>query len=358
MSVQSAMCGKADGKLPSPRHTCRPIAGFTLVELLVVIAIIGILVALLLPAIQAVREAARRAQCTNNLRQVGLANLNYENSHKSLPPGSGWGRTDPKEFRGTWVVPILPYLEEEAVASRYDSTKYPSDLVNATLAATLIIQTLICPSDELSSTPILTGRRSGQTNPPTCQGLWYTGSMGPTIPDYCSPSFGSIGPTYKLFCIGCGFGTLNYDPAKGDTPRGPCSLAQPNPTTNLNTCAGMICRRHIGTKFKSVTDGLSNTFMIGETLPGHWIWNCIFCDNFPVSSTHIPLNTMEQRPDATHPAGDVDYWLTSGFKSMHPGGASFVMADGSVQFIQESIDYVVYNVLGGRADGETASGAF
>jgi prepilin-type processing-associated H-X9-DG protein len=118
----------------------------------------------------------------------------------------------------------------------------------------------------------------------------------------------------------------------------------------------MFCRRHIGVPLKAATDGLSSTFLAGETLPGHYIWNCIFCDNFPVSSTHIPLNTMEQCP-STLCAADTNYWRTSGFKSMHPGGANFVLSDGSVQFINETIDYYTYNMLGNREDGEVPNGS-
>ena len=89
---------------------------FTLVELLVVIAIIGILVALLLPAVQAAREAARRTSCTNNIRQLGLALVNYHDAHKTLPFGSGYlnART------GTWVSAILPYMEEQSLYDRFD----------------------------------------------------------------------------------------------------------------------------------------------------------------------------------------------------------------------------------------------
>jgi prepilin-type N-terminal cleavage/methylation domain-containing protein/prepilin-type processing-associated H-X9-DG protein len=330
--------------------------GFTLVELLVVIAIIGILVALLLPAIQAAREAARRAQCTNNLKQVGLALLNYEDAKKEIPFGSTWNRPATENPKGNWVVGALPYLEEQSLADQYDTTKYSNEAPNLALAQSTVISTLICPTDEIAQNPILADRRqgAGSHNPTPSQGLWYTGSMGPTIPDNCE-FIALSDPEYvrkvKIACLGSGFGTL--DPP-GDTPRNPRSPAhRPGDTDN---CAGMICRRHLGIQLKTVTDGLTHTFLVGETLPGHWTWNCAFCDNFPVSSTHIPLNTMDFRPrPPLFPAPDTHYWLISGFKSMHTGGANFVMCDGSVQFIEESIDYLTYNMLGSRQNDDTGN---
>src|SRR5881275_105042 len=97
--------------------------GFTLIELLLVIAIIGTLVALLLPAIQAARESARRSSCVNNLKQIGLAFCNYESSHKVFPPGAVWGRWDPKNqerLQGTFLMYILPYIEESAIYNQFD----------------------------------------------------------------------------------------------------------------------------------------------------------------------------------------------------------------------------------------------
>lgn len=317
---------------------------FTLVELLVVIAIIGVLVALLLPAVQAAREAARRMQCTNNLKQIGLACHNYEAANKALPPGSGYGRTDPIP---TWVVRLFPYFEQQGVAAQYRVKEFADSPANAALASTNVISILVCPSDQLASQPILQNRRqgTGSHNPITAQGLWYTGSMGPTIPDKCE-YFKTDIKVLQYSCLGCGLGTLSSS-ASGDIARTPCGPL--HTAGNTDTCAGIFCRRHTPTPFKTISDGLANTIMAGETLPNHWVWNCVYCDNFPVSTTHIPINTMESRPD------DTDYWLTSGFKSEHTDGINVLMGDGSVHFLSSGIDYVTYNMLGSRAAGDLPS---
>jgi prepilin-type processing-associated H-X9-DG protein len=129
---------------------------------------------------------------------------------------------------------------------------------------------------------------------------------------------------------------------------------------NKKNCSGLICRRHIGITLKSVTDGVSNTFLAGETLPGHWHRNCVFCDNYPVSSTNIPINTMHSFPGTTFSPATLpsdEYWKTSGFKSMHPGGAQMLMGDGSAHFVQDSIDWYAWNALGSafNLDGEKSA---
>jgi prepilin-type processing-associated H-X9-DG protein len=109
-----------------------------------------------------------------------------------------------------------------------------------------------------------------------------------------------------------------------------------------------------GRKFRQVTDGLSKTYMAGETLPAHWVNNCVYCGNFPLSTTNIPVNTMETD---YNPNGNLDrrFWVTSGFKSLHPGGANMLMGDASVHFVSDEIDYYVWNETGTNGGGESRS---
>jgi prepilin-type N-terminal cleavage/methylation domain-containing protein len=333
-----------------PHHVRR--RAFTLVELLVVIAIIGVLVALLLPAIQAARESSRRMKCGANLKQVATAVHNYLSAKKEFPAGSSYQRA---ETTPTWVVALFPYFEQQGVSAQYDFKKYANQAPNVTLAATAVIPILICPSDPNANEPILEFRRQGggSRNPPIAHGLWYPGSMGPTIPDSCT--FFPTPDKLRYSCLGCAFGTIT--PATGTTPeqaRTPCGPIHQGGVNNTDTCAGIFCRRHIPTEERSVTDGMSNTFMAGETLPRHYVWNCVYCDNFPVASTHIPLNTMVGRDDGYAPeaTANLDYPKSSGFKSEHPSGVNMVMADTSVHFISDSADYVTINMLGSKSQDD------
>jgi len=330
---------------------------FTLVELLVVIAIIGILVGLLLPAVQSARESARRTQCLNNLRQIGLACLNYEQAQGTLPIGSYY-RVDDRPPGGNYITEIMPYMELGTIVDSIDRTTFitnggRTDTPNEQLIAELVIDGLICPSDEKASEPIVDDVEFSGRNPRQASMLWYTGSMGTTIPDFLSLLAGVTPPPEpggapgrsmaEQLAVGCNFGTeggLSCAPCR---TRGQC--------VDDALCGGLICRSIEGVALRKVTDGLSKTFLAGETIPSHIIFNSVFSENFVVSSTLTPINLFEsdnrdRRVPRTYP-------LTSGYKSYHPGGAHLLFGDGSARLIQETIDYALYNAMGSRAGRET-----
>jgi len=341
----------------SPAAARRARCGFTLVELLVVIAIIGILIALLLPAVQAAREAARRGQCANNLKQVGLALHNYHTVHGMLPFGSGYPIDTQRA--GTWAAFILPQIERQNHFDQFDFTRGMRDPVNEP-AVTTPVPTYLCPSDPQSTDPVLEGRGdcgqnpygTAQTNPFASAMLSYPGCMGPTDVDgcpFCPPNMqrpSRVGDPTNWCCQGCNLGSWGHV--------GRCR--QPDGSTQPHgSFAGVIARYPKGIKFLQILDGQTNTFMVGETLPAHYIWNGAFCPNFPVSSTNIPINTMVT-DNGVHGGHGPNFWAsTSGFKSLHPGGAQFAMADASVHFVMETIDFQLYNELGTRAGNEPVS---
>jgi type II secretory pathway pseudopilin PulG len=309
-----------------------------LVELLVVITIIGILVSLLLPAVQSARESARRVQCSNNLKQISLALINYHSSFGMLPYGSGSCCNDanPQAWGGTWPTMLLAQLDQTGLYSSLDFKKHMQDQ-NPALVTT-VISTYVCPSDSDASTAVLNDR-FGRDNPPSALGLWYTGSMGPTAPDVCPfcPN-GNADPS-NYCCQGNNFGT---EPTAAVAAPGGGATSYP-----WGNGVGMFMRYHNAIRFESVTDGLSNTLMVGETLPRDCIFISAFAVNFNISPTTIPINTMENDGGQ-----GTNWWRTSGFKSQHPGGAGFALGDGSIHFIGQSIDFQLYNNLGTRAGGE------
>jgi prepilin-type N-terminal cleavage/methylation domain-containing protein len=362
----SSFCHSSFVIYPRPPRLGGPTAhGFTLVELLVVIAIIGILVALLLPAIQAAREAARRSQCVNNLRQIGIAMQNYHGAQGQLPPATTYGGAADAVSGYPWTVLIFPYMEEQSLRDQIDdihemhvgrANGNQRPFWNSSTFASLLdpilnshlVQAFICPSDERAGEPFFDKRGNapggytpGPWNPSRVQGLWYPVSIGPTNPDGCEfcPSQGRGAGAWC--CLGCSWGTQ---------PAGAYSFCT-DTAAKRGEASGMFVRYPVGYEFRQVTDGVSKTVMAGETLPAHNVFNGLYNLNFPVASHSIPINIMET--DNGNPEF-LDWSRVSGFKSMHAGGANFVMGDASVQFLSESIDHFIYASLGTRAGSDVA----
>lgn len=305
-------------------------AGFTLVELLVVIAIIGILVALLLPAVQAARESARRIQCTNNLKQQGLAHLNYESARGHFPsglsidfPGQGWGLSN--------IHLVLPYMEETALDGLVDID--PSENANSFFNANreFFIRTkipgLICPSVS----------------------KW--------------PESSAVG--FRRDYFGCYGG-------RGHSKAGASRLPDDTPliVDNGVMIDDGILFINSRIKFSKITDGSSKTFLMGESIQGGWAevsprmqcpdgggwvlgqspwWrpgNCASEENCGYDRTLRgavqPVNTLRECAPQIE-QNEIP------FGSEHAGGCNFVFADGHVEFVTEDIDFDLYQALSTRA---------
>jgi prepilin-type N-terminal cleavage/methylation domain-containing protein len=327
----------------------KALRGFTLIELLVVIAIIAILVALLLPAVQQAREAARRTQCKNNLKQLGIALHNYHDVFGQFPP-TVFMTTGPLQWldgsRGSHLVRLLPYVEQANIFQalnfsllapwgtdgappanfnfEWQRESYP----NGRRIKDIAIPTYMCPSDP---SPKQTGW-SARTN--------YVMSMGNQQMDSyrgCTPYVPHIMNTNSFW----GHGN----------------------TENPAWISGIISRFNWAASLQQITDGTSNVIAAGEIRPNcgdhtnnGWFHmnSCWVATTAPIN---FPINCYNEARVQTpaNPAGcnEPDNWTTSqGFKSMHTGGAQFVLCDGSVRFISQNIDYRTYQRLGDRRDGE------
>lgn len=322
------------------QRRCR---GFTLVELLVVIAIIAMLVTLLLPAVQAAREAARKIQCTNNMKQIVLATLNYESARGELPPGSIFmNEKGEPERRAGVLVRILAYAEDPALhdlidpdtEGRTDDKLMPDGV---TYVAEHVVDMYVCPSD---GEPLVRIGRSTKTPRARTN---YTASGGSArktnTASYCScPS--AIMKEYNQYALGPPGGSGN------------------------SKYSGPFTRYAHTTKLKQITDGLSKTIFFGESRPDcsdHTQEGWAASNNGGgLVSTIIPINYDTCNHD------DVEgvpfqhkkcNWFTElGFRSAHAGGANFGYGDGSVHFLPPDIDMWVYQYLGDKADGQV--GAF
>ena len=302
-------------RIPNSEFPNRLRAGFTLIELLVVIAIIAVLVALLLPAVQQAREAARRTQCKNNLMQIGLALHNYEMAYERLPPGSVDPnrpiRNEPVGYHFGWIVQLLPHLDQINVYQHFDSKVGVYDAANQP-AANVRISALICPSH------------------------WNT-----------SRTLAPAATTYA----GC-----HHDveaPIDEDN----------NGVLFLNSSV----------RYRDIRDGASNTIFVGEMadLPDGLGWasgtratlrnagtSINSASSFPRPGiSGLPVAAGAAQPAA--PAGkDALLLQVGGFGSYHTGGAHFTFGDGSVRYISQNINPVTFKNLAHRADGQLTTGEF
>ncbi len=330
----------------SRSKTQRRELAFTLVELLVVIAIIGILVAMLLPAVQAARESARRSACTNQLKQLGLAVLLHESTHNHLPTG-GWGHFwlgDPdrgfgESQPGGWLFNILPYVEEQAL---YDlpADGDPNTLTTQQLEA----------SRTLSESPV------GLFNCPSRRSpvLFPKPSSGPRIAYNALPSVNFLAAR------------SDYAANWGDTfISGLEDLDRPFPSQMPDHPNGYhpksveeyfngVCYLESEVRFSQLTDGTSKTYFGGEKYlnPDDYETGIDFADNENWASG---FNNDNHRSCIDPPVADTPGLTLTGFGGSHPSVVMMLMCDGSVHAIPYSIDTVVHRNLGNREDGQVVS---
>lgn len=307
--------------------------GFTLIELLVVIAIIAVLIALLLPAVQQAREAARRTQCKNNLKQLGLAMHNYHDVFNSFPPGAIWTTvgTAPENSRdaawgATWGVMILPYIEQGALADLYDS-RLPARTGDADT-----------PNNSV------TRRHLAALNCPT----------HPGVDTFLTQDFNGFAKT--TYSANAGAGTSMSRTDATGVRRGMFSAVQQR-----------------GSSFRDISDGSTNAIMLAETVKmdhsqddrGAWGWvggtlfsgrnsngiltpnttRTVDCTAYASNDTTNRIFNLRNNPDCANANAGM------AARSYHTGGVQVVLGDGSTRFISESIDETTYLNLLSIADG-------
>lgn len=330
------------------------VRGFTLVELLVVITIIGILVALLLPAVQAAREAARQMQCSNNLKQLGLAIHSYHDVWGRFPLGAAcfsvWdldGGSEHINNHGSMFVALLPYIEQQGL---YEVCNFKTDTDrNSVYPGTTKhiyetwIPALLCPSE--------TEQKYWDGNPMNN----YTKGQNRATSNYA----GSMGS--QAFAGGPFLG--DAFPPNGNDAHGNYGYFGPSGTGGAHL-SGVFGHLAWGAAINEITDGTSNTIAIGEIRPKCSMhardgWMGV---NSLWFTTSTPINYPSCQGEPGYDSATVASGILAqcsieqGFKSCHRGSCGFVFCDGSVHVLSENINYTTYQKLGDRRDGSVPEG--
>ena len=330
------------------------LSAFTLVELLVVIAIIGILVGLLLPAVQAAREAARRMQCSNNLKQIGLSFHNYESTYKSFPAAWYAHAPAPPYNLQSGLTGLLPFMEQNNLYARYDTRFSPTNQGGAIGIANVAVISTVIPAFVCPSAP-----GSGQER------IYDGGVPANALPGLAAITWRAAPSDYSVTTgVRGAFGNIAYANNQGGNRHG---------ALKTNTLQAPDT-----SKISSITDGTSNTFLMGERTGGNKLYSGTTQISAPAAlvaalgasngggwgdvlvGENWLAGTVRGTTTVPMPEGGCAINCTNvrgnGFHSFHTGGAQFVLCDGSVQFNSASIDAFVFAARITREKGEVVSG--